>query len=77
MDVRVTVLAPLPYICENWLHVALDASDRLVHAAQRVSRLIVIEFRDGADGPPALRGVTVLAGNVQISVRAVRTRGFL
>jgi hypothetical protein len=77
MNVRVTVLASLSYVCEHWLDVALDASDGLVHAAQRVSRLIVIEFRDGADGPPALRGVTVLAGNVQISVRAVRTSGFL
>jgi len=77
MNVRVAVLASLSHICENRLHVALDASDPLVHAAQGVSRLIVIEFWDRADRPPTLRGVTVLAGNVQISVRAVRTRGFL
>ena len=33
MNVRVTVLAALSYVCEHWLDVALDASDGLVHAA--------------------------------------------
>jgi hypothetical protein len=77
VNVRVAVLASLSYICENWLDVALDASDPLVHAAERVARLIVIEFRDRADRPPSLGGVTVLAGYIQIPVRAVRTSGFL
>jgi hypothetical protein len=77
VNVRVAVLASLSYICENWLHVALDASDSLVHAAQGVARLIVIEFRDRTDRPPSLRRVAVLAGNVQIPMRTVRTSGFL
>jgi hypothetical protein len=33
VNVCMAVLASLSYICENWLHVALDASDCLVHAA--------------------------------------------
>ena len=36
--------------------------------------LIVIEFRDRADRFPALRGVTVLTGNIQTAVRTQRTR---
>ncbi len=77
VNVRVAILASLSYICEHWLDVALGAIDRLVQAAERVSRLIVIEFRDGTDRPPALRSMTVLTGNAEIPVRTVRTCGLL
>jgi len=42
-----------------------------VHATQGISRLIVIELRDRANRPPRVRGMAVLTGNVQISVRSV------
>ena len=77
VNVRMAVLAPLSYVCEHWLDVALGAIDRLVQAAKRVTRLIVIKFRDRADRPPALRRMTVLTRNAQIPVRTVRTCGFL
>jgi hypothetical protein len=77
VNVRMAVLASLSYIGEHWLYVALGAIDRLVQAAERVSRLIVIEFRDRTNRPPSLRGVTVLTGNAEIAVRTVRTCGFL
>lgn len=73
VNIRMAVLASLSYICEHWLDVALGAIDRLVQAAERVSRLIVIEFRDRTNWPPALRGMTVLTGNAEIPVRTVRT----
>jgi hypothetical protein len=57
--------------------VALGAAHRLVHAAQRVSRLIVIELRDRTDRPPPGRRVAVLTGNIQTSVWTVGTTGRL
>ena len=72
VNIRVAVLASLPNVGEHRLYVALGAGHRLVHAAQRISRLIVIEFGNGADRLPSARGVAVLARNVQIAVRAVR-----
>jgi len=56
---------------------ALRTSHILVKSAQRVTGLVVIEFRNGADRLPALRGVTVLTGNVQIAMWAMRTGGAL
>jgi hypothetical protein len=56
-------------IFENRLHVALYACDALVHAAQGESRLAVIELRLLADRPPPQKGVTVLARNIQRTMR--------
>ncbi len=77
VNVRVAVLASLSDIGEHRLDVALDAGHRLVHAAQRISRLIVIEFGDRADGFPSGGSVAVLTGHVQISVRTMRSSGSL
>lgn len=77
VNVRVTVLASLSDAAEYHLDVTLDAAYRLVHAAQRISRLVVIEFRDRADRLPPRRGVAVLTRQVQIPVRAACDRGIL
>ena len=77
MNVRVTVLASLSDVAEYHLDVTLDAGDRLVHAAQRISRLIVIEFRNRANRFPPRCGVAVLTRQVEISVWTVRTCGIL
>lgn len=71
VNVRVTILASLSDFGEYRLDVTLRAGHRLVHAAQRVSRLIVIEFGNRADGSPSICRVAVLARHVQIAVRTV------
>ena len=74
MDVGVTVAALAANIGEDGLDVTLRATDALVHAAQRISCLVVIEFRNLADRTPSAKGVAVLAGDVQVSVRTARRR---
>ena len=36
-----------------------------MHAAERVAGLVVLKFRDAADGLPTQGGMAVFAGNVQ------------
>ncbi len=74
MNVRMAVLAALPHIGKHRLDVTLRAGHRLVHAAQGIARLIVIEFGDGPDRPPSVGGVAILAGHRQSAVRAVCAR---
>ena len=69
MDICVAVGTVLADVRKHRFYVALCASNFLVHSAQRISGLVVIEFRDGADGLPAGVGVTVFAGDRQRSVR--------
>jgi len=64
VKVGMAVLATRAHVAEHWLHMALCACDVFVHATQRITSLIVIEFRNSSDGLPAIRGVTILAGNV-------------
>jgi hypothetical protein len=73
MNIGVAVLASLPHAGEHRFHVTLGAGHRLMHAPERVSCLIVIEFRNRADRPPRGGGMAVLARNIQIPVRAVST----
>ena len=63
MDIGVTVGAGFAHILEIQASVALHASHRLVHSAQRVSGRVVFEFRNGSDRLPTRIGVAVLAGN--------------
>jgi len=51
--------------------VTLGAGDGGVHAAQRITRLVMVELGKGADRPPAIRGVAVLARDSQAAVRTV------
>jgi hypothetical protein len=73
VNIGVAILAALPHIREHRLHVTLAAGHCLMHAAQGISRLIVVELRNGTDGRPGTCRVAVLAGNVQIAVRTMRT----
>ena len=70
VNVGVAILAALADVAENRFDMALGASHIAVHAAQRITGLIVIEFRDSANRLPAFGGVTVLARDVQVAVRA-------
>lgn len=74
VNIGVAILASLPDIAEDRLDVALCATHRCVHAAKRIFCLVVVEFRDGANRLPCARGVTVLAWDIQVSVRTVRRR---
>ena len=69
VDIGMAIGAPCTHIREDGLGVTLGAGHVLVHAAQRILGLVVIEFRDSADRLPPNRGVAVLARNVQVSVR--------
>ena len=77
VNIRMAVLASLPNVGEYRLDVALDAGDRLVHAAQRVARLIMIKLRNRPDGFPSGRRMAVLTRKVQIPVWTMRTSGCL
>lgn len=64
VNIRVAILAALSNIGEDRLHVALRARNRLMHAEQRISRLIVIELRNGSRRLPRIGGMAVLTGKV-------------
>ena len=68
VNVGVAILTILAHVCEYRFYVALRALNFLVHPAQRIPCLVVIKFRDGADGAPASSGVAVLAGDGKRSV---------
>ena len=61
MNVGVAISAGLTYVLEDEAGVALGASNLLVHAAQGVAGLVVIEFRIAANWLPTGVGMTVLA----------------
>ena len=70
MDVRVAIGAVLAHVGENRLGVASGAGHFFVHAAKRVARAVMVEFRNSANGSPGGIGVAIVAGNIE---RAVRT----
>ena len=72
VDVGVAILAALSNICKYKFDVTLGAGDRLMHAAERIFCLVVVEFRNGTDWFPCVGRMAVLAGQAQVSVRTVR-----
>jgi len=68
MNIGVTVAAVTPDVAENRLQVALRAGHGFVHAGQRIWCGVVIELRVLPNGPPTAEGVTVLAGDIELSV---------
>ncbi len=73
VDVSVAIRACGAHICEHQLRVALNALNFLVHPPERIASLIVVKFRDGANGLPAGGGVAIFARNVDRPVRIART----
>ena len=63
VNVGVTISAVLANVSENRFGVASRAGYLFVHAAERISRGVVIEFRDGADRSPACVRVAIFAGD--------------
>ena len=68
VNIGVAVGAILPDIRKHRLHVALHAFHLLVHAAQRITGLVVIEFRHCFHRAPAGGRVAIFAGDVQWTV---------
>ena len=63
MNIGVTVRAPRAYVAEDQLGMALDAIHLDVHAAQRITGLlVVVEFRNRPDRFPAGLCMAILAG---------------
>lgn len=73
VNVSVAILATLSHIGEDWFYVTAGTGDGLVQSAQWVACLVVIKFRNAANGFPGIRGVAVLAGHTQFAVRTVRS----
>ena len=77
MNIGVAVLATLADVVEHRFHVTLCALHALMKTAQGVVSLVVIKFGDGSNRFPTVGGVTVLARDIQIAMRAVGSRGAL
>ena len=73
MNVSMTIGTVRADVFENQTGVALRAGHFLMHAAQGITGLVVIEFWIGADGRPACVGVAILA---RCGKWAVRIRHF-
>jgi len=72
VNVGVTILTMFADLGEYRLGVALRALHLFVHAAKRIRRLVVIELRNGANRTPPCRGMAVLTGNRERTMRASR-----
>jgi hypothetical protein len=69
MNIGVAVRAILADVAEYGLEVAFRAVKFFVHAAKRISRGVVVEFRHAANRRPACAGVTVLTRNGKGAMR--------
>lgn len=63
VNIRMAVGALRAYILKDEAGVALGAGYLLMHAAQWISRFVVIEFRVRPDGLPTGVSMAILAGN--------------
>lgn len=63
VNIRMAVRTFLTHIRENQFDVALRARHFFMHAAERVARLVVLKFRDTANGLPTQGGMAVFARN--------------
>ena len=77
VNIGMAILATLSNVRKNHLHVTPGAGHGSVHAAQGITRLIVVELGDRPDRLPATRAMAVLAGKSQVAVRAVCAFGGL
>lgn len=77
VDVGMAVGALVADVGEHHLGVAGGTGHALMHTAQRIARPIVIKFRHRTNRLPAVDRVAVLAGDIQVAVRAMRALGAL
>ena len=72
MNIGVTIGALGARVGKHQVGVTLPAGYAFVHPAQRKAGFIVVKFGDVADRLPGGKRVAVLAGHIQIAVRAAR-----
>jgi hypothetical protein len=72
VNIGVAIRAFRAGVAEYQVSVALAARDSFVHAAQRKLGVIVIKFGNVANRLPRGKGMAVLTGEIQVSVRAAR-----
>ena len=72
VNIGVAIRAFRAGVAEHQVGVALAAGDSFVHAAQGKLRLVMIKFGNVANRLPGGEGVAVLAGEIQVAVRAAR-----
>ena len=72
VDVGVTVGAPGACVGEDHLGMAPGTGHAFVRPCQGIACLVMVEFRNGADRLPTHRGVAVLTGDLQSTMRAAR-----
>jgi len=77
VNVSMAILAVFSNVGENRPGMAFGTCNRPVQAAQRILRLIVIEFRNRANRPPRIGCVAILARNGEIAMRTVRSSSSL
>ncbi len=77
MNISVAVLASLSNTGKYGLDVTLSTLHGLMHTAQRVAGLIVIELGNRSSGSPRVGGMAVLAREGKISVRTMGAHGVL
>ena len=65
VDVGMAIGALLAHIRKYRFDVALGTGDSLMHTAQRVTGLVMVELGHVADRLPSAEGVAILAGNIQ------------
>jgi hypothetical protein len=65
----VAIGAIFPNVGEDRLDMAARAGNFFVHAAKRVTRGVVVEFWNGANGGPTRAGMAIFAGDIQGPVR--------
>lgn len=70
VDVSMAICALAAHIGKHRFNVALGTGDLLMHPAQRVASLAMVEFGCVPDGLPPTEGVAVLARDIERAVRA-------
>lgn len=74
MDIGVAVGAFCARVAEHQVAMALAAAHPLVHATQGEPGLVVVKLRHVADRLPGRECMAVLAGEIQVAMRAARGR---
>jgi len=72
MDISVAISTTQSHVRKHRTGMARRTRNALVHSAQRIFRFVVIKFRDIANRLPSRKCVTVLAGDVERTVRTMR-----
>ena len=77
VNIGMAVLAALSNVAKHRLYVALSAGDRLMHAAQRVARPVVVEFWNGSNRLPPACCMAILTRNSEVPVRTASSARYL